>query len=329
MIKANKKIIQKAAHVLRHGGLVAFPTETVYGLGANVFDARAVARIFKAKQRPSDNPLIVHVASVAAVTHLVQHIPPVARQLMKKFWPGPLTLVLRKRSIIPRIVTAGLGTVCVRMPQHPVALAFIRAAGVPIAAPSANLSGKPSATSANAVRDDFHDAVDMILDGGKTKVGLESTVVDCTVMPPVVLRQGGTTIEALRRVVPDIVIGADHTTTRRSPGTRYRHYAPFAPLTIARGEIKEIAIAIQRFIDRYPQRRVGVLATKELVDRYHRAAAILVLGSRRSLTACARNLFSALRQFDKLNVDYIIAESFPLRGMGRVMMERLERAAQK
>lgn len=322
-----KQHIIEAARVIRDGGIVAFPTETVYGLGANAFDASAVAKIFVAKGRPSDNPIIVHIASMRDLGRVARGVPPIAKRLAREFWPGPLTLVLQKRDMIPPVVTGGLGTVAVRIPDHPVALALIRASGVPIAAPSANISGKPSPTTAAHVRHDFGDHVPIVLDGGSARIGVESTVVDCTVDPPTILRKGGLTLEALRRVVSRITFAAG-SSTRKSPGTRYWHYAPRVPLFIAASEDDETMFAeIQQFIDAHADARVGVLCANESATRYVRAAAIVPLGSWHNLRACARRLFAALRECDTLNLDFIIAERFPAIGMGCVIMDRLTRAA--
>lgn len=318
--------VAQAAHIIQSGGIVAFPTETVYGLGANAFDATAVGKIFAAKGRPTDNPVIVHIASMRDLRRVSGAVPPVAGQLARAFWPGPLTLVVPKHANVPLVVTGGLPTVAVRMPDHAIARALIRAAGVPIAAPSANVSGKPSPTSAAHVRHDFGSRVPMVLDGGSTRVGVESTVVDCTVDPPVILRQGGVTLEALHNVVPEITVAV--TSSRKSPGTRYRHYAPVAPLTIASSEDDETTfVEIQQFIDAHAGKRVGVLCANESATRYARAAAIVTLGSWHSLRTCARRLFAALREFDTLDVDVIISERFPEIGIGATIMDRLTRAA--
>lgn len=322
-----KKDIAEAAHIIQSGGIVAFPTETVYGLGANAFDAMAVAKIFEAKGRPTDNPVIVHILSMRDLRCVASDVPSVARRLARTFWPGPLTLVLPKHTNVPFVVTGGLDTVAVRMPDHVIARALIRAAGVPIAAPSANVSGKPSPTTAEHVRHDFGNRVPMVLDGGSTCVGVESTVVDCTVDPPVILRQGGVTREMLHDVVPEIA--AVTAPSHKSPGTRYRHYAPVAPLMIAASENDELMFAeIQQFIDAHAGKRVGVLCASESATRYVRAAAIVPLGSWHNLRACARRLFAALREFDTLDVDLIIAERFPSTGVGAAIMDRLTRASQ-
>lgn len=333
IVKATKGNIKKAAAIIRRGGIVAFPTETVYGLGANAFDVKAVKKIFKAKGRPSDNPLIVHVASKKDISRVAVNLwTSQVHKLIDAFWPGPLTLVLPKNKNIPSVVSAGLETVAVRMPSNKIARALIRAAGAPIAAPSANKSGRPSPTDAKHVAHDFGNKL-FILDGGKTKIGLESTVVDATVSPFAVLRHGGVSLEALRKVVPDIIDVATHKkhSPAKSPGMKYRHYAPRAMLVIVSGTGAELLHAVQKIFKTSRAKRIGILATDEYLPMYMRLGdsrtITLSLGSRKNLAACARRLFATLRQFDTLNVDVIIAETFPESGIGTAMMDRLRRAA--
>ena len=235
------KQLDQAAEVLRSGGLVAFPTETVYGLGANALDEEAVKSIYRAKGRPSDNPLIVHIADTAAVKDLTDSIPGTAQALMDAFWPGPLTLVMPRSSLVPDIVTAGLDTVAVRMPSHPIASALIKKAGVPVAAPSANSSGRPSPTLARHVIEDMMGKIDVIIDGGNAEVGVESTVLDITVDPPVILRPGGVTLEQLRHVLGNVISDqtpgiSDMAGTPKSPGMKYRHYSPKATMLLIQGD---------------------------------------------------------------------------------------------
>jgi len=388
IVKADKYSIEEAARIIKNGGVVAFPTETVYGLGANVYDGAAVRKIFEIKGRPSDNPLIVHIAEMGDLNQ-ISNIPSAMQgqalragkyQKLKKqeiatddlamtgreqeiatddlamtrrereiasstrndeegiavtvvalaeaFWPGPLTLVLKKSAAIPNEVSAGLDTVAVRMPKHPVALALIKSAGVPIAAPSANLSGKPSPTNARHVLDDFGDKV-FILDGGEAEVGLESTVLDLTVHPPVILRQGGVTYEDLVKVLPDIFYGPHLVGGKaKSPGMKYRHYAPKAKLFIAQGEGVDMVSFIKKFIAENIGAKVGVLATDDYKDNYQDALVVLSVGKRSDLGQCARNLFTVLRKFDSLNVDVIVAENFPENDIGAAIMERLYKASQ-
>jgi len=322
-----------AADLIRAGGLVAFPTETVYGLGANATDADAVARIFVAKGRPGDNPLIVHVADKAAVGQVAAFIPATAARLIDRFWPGPLTLVLPKQPSIPDNVTCGLKTVGVRMPNHPVALGLIRAAGVPLAAPSANLSGRPSPTSAEHVLEDLDGRIDMVIDAGETGVGLESTVLDLTVDPPVLLRPGGVTVEQLCEELGPINIdrsahGLEAGEAPRSPGMKYAHYAPRAKVILVDGPVLNMQERINDLLYEYREegRRVGVLCSAQSRGVYN-APIVLEYGSREDLTGIASDLFSTLRAFDRHAVDVILAEGVPSHGIGLAIMNRLRRAA--
>ena len=242
-----KEILHKAVRIIKKGGLVAFPTETVYGLGANALDKKAVRKIFKVKKRPLDNPIIVHIAEIEDLNLLAKNIPEEVKILTKKFWPGPLTLVLFKKKIVPEEVTAGTNTVAIRMPDNEIALRLIRSSGVPIAAPSANLAGKPSSTIAQHVFEDLGDKIDLIFDGGPTKIGVESTVVDLTVQPPQILRPGGISFEELKRVIKNIQLHPSLLSEIRfasqlfngvkSPGMKYRHYAPKASLILVEGNL--------------------------------------------------------------------------------------------
>lgn len=322
-----------AAGVIRSGGLVAFPTETVYGLGANALDAEAVGRIFVAKGRPADNPLIVHVADRDAVLQVVQSVPKVAERLMERFWPGPLTLVLHKAPGIPDNVTCGLDTVGVRMPNHPVALALIKAAGVPVAAPSANVSGRPSPTTAEHVMDDLSGRIDMVLNGGETGVGLESTVIDLTVDPPALLRPGGVTVEQLCEELGPINVdqairGVEAGESPRSPGMKYAHYAPKARVIVVDGPVLNMQEKINDLAYELEEegKRVGVMCSVESRGVY-KVPIVLEYGSRDDLAGVASGLFSILRAFDRHNVDVILAEAVPPHGIGLAIMNRLRRAA--
>lgn len=323
-----------AADLLRTGRLVAFPTETVYGLGANATDAAAVDKIFQAKGRPADNPLIVHVADRGAVDEIAATVPPKAMQLMEQFWPGPLTLVLPKLPVIPDNVTCGLDTVAVRMPNHPVALGLIRAAGVPVAAPSANRSGRPSPTTADHVLDDLAGRVDLVLDGGETGVGLESTVLDVTVDPPVLLRPGGVTLEMLQGAIGKVSVDRSvdkhevHVGKPRSPGMKYRHYAPAAPLILVEGEVLPMQAKIKDLAYEYEEDgvRVGIMCSVESRGVYQ-APVILEYGSREELGGIASSLFGTLRAFERHQVQVILAEGVPDDGIGMAIMNRLRRAA--
>lgn len=327
-----------AAQVIRRGGLVAFPTETVYGLGANALDPEAVRSIFRAKGRPHDNPVIAHVASQDQLPTLVREMNPVSRLLAEQFWPGPLTLVLPRAESVPPEVSAGLSTVAVRMPAHKVALKLIELAGVPIAAPSANVSGKPSPTCAFHVLEDLDGRVDVVLDAGVTGVGVESTVVDATGIPVVVLRPGGVTLEQLQQVLGKerVVIhqavldaGALAHGTPPSPGMKYRHYAPRAKVIVVHGAADRVADAVLGLARKFfaEGKRVGILASEESAHCYPREYTVLVAGSRSHLEGVAANLFARLREFDRLGVHVVLAEGYPETGFGLAVMNRLVRAA--
>ena len=334
--KPENYIIQKAAKIIKKRGLVAFPTETVYGLGANALNKKAVRKIFKAKARPLDNPIIVHIADLKDLSKLARNIPKEVEILSKKFWPGPLTLILFKKKIVPDEVTAGTETVAIRMPKNKIALALIRGSKVPIAAPSANLAGRPSPTTANHVFDDLGDKVDLILDGGRTKVGVESTVVDLTVKPPQILRPGGISFEALKKVLKGLqlhpsLLGKKFKEKAKSPGMKYRHYAPKVPLILIEGKIKEKVSEIQNLIDYYQKQKkvVGVMATSETKKFYKKADLVLEVGSRKNLEKIAQNLFKTLRKFDKKGMDIILAEGVPEKEIGFAIMHRLKKAASR
>lgn len=327
--------VKAAAEIIKNGGLVAFPTETVYGLGADALNPKAVLALFEAKKRPLDNPPIIHVAKSNDVYKLAKSVPEAAELLMRHFWPGPLTLVLERSPEVPDVTVAGLDTVAVRMPKHEVALALIRESGVPIAAPSANLAGKPSPTTAQHVLDDLDGRIDAILDGGATCVGLESTVLDLSVSPPQVLRPGGVTFEALHEILWKVelhpFVAAEKETAigaARSPGMRHKHYAPKAKLILVEGSIEGVVEKIRELIDESKREgsQVGVLATDETASKYT-ADAVKSLGSRFNLDAVAQNLFKLLREFDAENIDVILAEGVPPEGVGLAVMNRLRKAS--
>lgn len=324
--RPSQKKIEAAAEIIMRGGLVAFPTETVYGLGANALDGNAVKKIYEAKGRPLDNPVIVHIADIEELGKVAVETRR-ARDLMEKFWPGPLTLVLRKSKSLPRATTAGLDTVAVRMPRNKVALDLIASSSVPIAAPSANISGGPSPTSAEHVLQDLAGRIDAVLDGGETKIGVESTVLDLTSPIPIILRPGGVTAEELEEVIGRIRFAPPTKGKPRSPGMKYRHYAPRARMILVEGSEEEIPRKIQALIDRYKGERIGILASKENAP-YYRAHAMEIVGSRKDLHEVAQNLFGALRSLDAKS-DVIIAEGFDDIGIGRAVMNRLRKAASK
>lgn len=333
------KHLDHAAEVLRAGGLVAFPTETVYGLGANALDASAVEGIYRAKGRPSDNPLIVHIADTGALPGLVSSIPAAAPGLMEAFWPGPLTLVMPKSDRVPSIITAGLDTVAIRMPSHPIALALIKKAGIPVAAPSANSSGRPSPTLAKHVMEDMNGKVDIIIDGGSSRVGVESTVLDLTAEHPMILRPGGVTQEQLRKLLgmvstdPSLYKGFADNVIPRSPGMKYRHYAPRAAMLLVQGPYEQVVTEIGRRAELCVREgtATGILTTDETAAFYepslHTSCRFLSMGSRLQPETLASNLFKCLREFDEKKVDVILAEAPEIDGIGLAVMNRMSKAA--
>ena len=325
----------EAAQLLRDGELVAFPTETVYGLGGDALDPDASRRIYAAKGRPSDNPLIVHIADTDALPVLAKEIPQSAWELADRFWPGPLTIILRKKEIVPDATTGGLDTVAIRMPSDPVAAMLIRVSGVYIAAPSANASGRPSPTCAEHVYEDLKGRIPMILDGGSVPIGLESTIVDLTGETPLVLRPGFITIEQLREVLPTVEYDPavvkrvkDETIVARAPGMRYRHYAPKGELTIFEGDLDRVVARVQKEAEAKLAEgyRVAVLASEETKDRYH-GLTVRSVGDREEEASVAAHLFGTLREFDSMGAEYIFGESFPEAGVGQAVMNRLMKAA--
>ena len=326
--KPQPRLIRKAALLLQHGELVAFPTETVYGLGANALSSKAIRKIFKAKGRPSDNPLIVHIAEKKQLRELVDHIPPVASKLIKEFWPGPLTIILKKSALIPSEISAGLNTVAVRMPKNQIARALIRSAGFPVAAPSANLSGKPSPTSASHVLQDLKGRVACVIDGGPTHVGLESTVIDLTEPIPTILRPGKISPAAIKKIIGKVrlhpVVNSDKKIiAARSPGMKYRHYAPKAELIILRGNALKVRKKILDIIHSSAVKKTAVLVTSR--KHIFPGAASVYIGS--SPERIAKNLFSALRRMDDQKIELILIESVSEKGLGLAVMNRLKKAA--
>lgn len=326
-VDKKREQLLEAANLLNAGEVVAFPTETVYGLGADATSDTAVQKIYEAKGRPSDNPLIVHIAEQEQLQDIVAHIPKYVQKLMDTFWPGPLTFILPKKSGLSTYVTAGLSTVAVRMPNHPVALHLIKEAKRPIAAPSANLSGKPSPTLAKHVIEDLNGRIAGVVDGGMTGVGVESTVLDCTGTTPMILRPGGISKEELEEVVGKVDVDQsmlNETEKPKSPGMKYTHYAPDAPLSIVDGTPS----FIQSIIDTYRKegKRVGVLTTEENRSFYN-ADHIIVCGKRSDLRTVANHLYEALRSFNEHPLDVLVSESFPSEGVGQAVMNRLLKAA--
>ena len=327
--------IRIAASTIKKGGLVAFPTETVYGLGVDALNPKAVRALFEAKKRPFDNPPIVHVGHVKEVYKLAMDVSPKSERLMKTFWPGPLTLIFKRSEIVPDVTVCGLDTVAIRMPRHNVALALIRESGCSIAAPSANLAGKPSPTTAEHVLNDLDGKIDVVLDAGPTRIGVESTVLDITVDPPQILRPGGTPYEVLKKILGRVrlhpVAVAEKEVSigkARSPGVKHKHYAPDADVIVVEGDLSAVKSKVEELTRFYMQKgsKVGVLATDETAA-YYRADVVKSLGSRNDLAAIAKNLFRLLREFDSEGIDVIIAESIPTMGLGLAVMNRLRKAS--
>lgn len=332
-------MLSKASEIIKAGGLVAFPTETVYGLGANGLNPAAAAKIYAAKGRPSDNPLIVHISKVAHMYELAKEVPEKAVMLAESFWPGPLTIVLPKKDIVPDGTTGGLDTVAIRMPSHPVALSLINESGCYIAAPSANTSGRPSPTLASHVADDMTGRIDMILDGGAVGIGIESTIVDLTGDVPTILRPGFITKAMLENIIGPVqidkaIIDSSSNLKPKAPGMKYTHYAPKGELSVV--EAKEdsqastlkVVTKINELVAEKKSAgyRVAVIATIETKDLYS-ADNILVVGDSQKGETIAAKLYSVLRQCDDLAVDYIYSESFSQVSLGSAIMNRLLKAA--
>ncbi|MBR2765223.1 MAG: threonylcarbamoyl-AMP synthase [Blautia sp.] len=329
----DQEAIRRAGEIILAGGLVAFPTETVYGLGGNALDPHASEKIYAAKGRPSDNPLIVHIADLAHLTPLVREIPPSATALSERFWPGPLTMIFEKSPIVPYETTGGLDTVAVRFPSEPVAAALIRAAGGYVAAPSANTSGRPSPTTAQHVAEDLGDAIDMILDDGPVGIGLESTIVDFTQDPPCVLRPGYISLTDLEEVLglcsmdPGLT-GENAQVHPKAPGMKYRHYAPKALMTIVEGDRDAVISRINRLAAQAKAegKRTRILACEENAGFYPPELCVCA-GSRAREETIARHLYEKLREFDELGTDVIFSEAFDTPRLGTAIMNRLVKAA--
>jgi L-threonylcarbamoyladenylate synthase len=327
--------LQEAARILQEGGLVAFPTETVYGLGANALDTQAAQKIYEAKGRPSDNPLIVHISEVSDMEVLARDIPDKAYQLAKTFWPGPLTIILKKKDCVPYGTTGGLDTVAIRLPANPIARRLIAESGVYVAAPSANLSGKPSPTKAEHVIKDMSGKIDMIIDGGMATLGLESTIIDLSGSSPVILRPGCITKIMLENVIGPVEIdpvilskNPDPQLAPKAPGMKYRHYAPEGKLTIYEGDTTLVIDAINQEAKEKLDggKCVGVIATDETKALY-RHGIVKTIGSRMDEASIAAGLYAILREFDELHAEYIYSESFADNSLGHAIMNRLLKAA--
>jgi L-threonylcarbamoyladenylate synthase len=323
----NGALIKEAVEIIHNRGLVAFPTETVYGLGANALDPKAVAGIFEAKKRPFDDPLIVHIASIEDLFKIARHIPHAAERLVNRFWPGALTLILEKTDLIPDIVTTGLDTVAVRMPANLIARAFIEQARVPLAAPSANLFGKPSPTSGKHVMQDLEGRIDIILDGGKTEIGIESTVVGFSGEKLMILRPGGIDIETIREIAPEARLETELLHLNSSPGKYPRHYSPEARILIVdeSAEQTDKVLSLAMEISEHGK-KAGILAKQEHENLF-REYNTKILGPGNDPRTCAARLFSLLRDFDAEKTDVIVTEAIPEKGVGVAVMNRLRKAA--
>jgi L-threonylcarbamoyladenylate synthase len=311
--------VYQAAEIIKRGGLVVFPTETVYGLGADVFQPMAVARVFEVKKRPFFDPLIVHVANGKDLERLVIEIPPHARKLIERFWPGPLTVVLPKKEEVPDIVTAGLPTVAVRMPRHPIAIELIELARSPIVGPSANPFGYLSPTTAVHVQEQLGRQVDLILDGGPCEVGVESTIISFSEKEPRLLRPGGVPLEEIESMIGRVEMGGRIGEKPSAPGMFPRHYAPRTPILLDWPEKK---------LDGYRGKKIGFLLFKKQ-NSFPKFHPVEVLSKKGDLREAAANLFSAIRRLDALNLDFILAESIPETGLGLAIMDRLRRASSR
>lgn len=325
-----KAALLQLAEILRSGGLVAFPTETVYGLGGNGLMKEAAQKIYEAKGRPSDNPLILHISKREELDAIAKGITPTAEILMKTFWPGPMTLIFEKTDLVPYETTGGLDTVAVRMPSHEGARQLIEQAGVPVAAPSANTSGRPSPTTAAHVTEDLNGKIDAIVDGGSVGIGIESTIIDMTEEIPVILRPGYITKAMLEETIGQVkmdpgLAGTDPSVRPKAPGMKYRHYAPNARMTVYEGEMELVIAKIQEMAGRYDGEDVGILATEETAGQYTHGQ-VVVAGSREKQTI-SQGLYGALRKFDQLGVKVIFSESFSDEDKSEAIMNRLLKAA--
>ena len=327
--KIDESLIKEAGEIIKKGGLVAFPTETVYGLGGDALNPESSKKIYAAKGRPSDNPLIVHIYRLEDLDRIVKNVSDDAKKVMDAFWPGPLTLIFEKTDIVPKETTGGLDTVAVRFPIHPTAMAFIEAAGGFVAAPSANLSGRPSPTLAKYVCEDLNGRVDMIIDGGNIPIGLESTIVDMTSEVPMILRPGFVSKEMLEEVLGEVkvdptILDANSTERPKAPGMRYRHYAPKADMAIVRGEDEKVSARINEMAKEHKE--CTVICVDEHVKDYP-GLNIKNVGSAKDSNEIASNLYKILRECDDEGVEFILSESFSDKGIGAAVMNRLIKAA--
>jgi len=323
--------IQEAAELIKKGEVVAFPTETVYGLGANGLDETAAGKIYSAKGRPSDNPLILHIDSIKMLSMISKNIPHMAMEIMAAFCPGPITMILPKKETVPDCITGGLDTVGVRMPDNDIARKLIELSGVPIAAPSANISGRPSPTTAAAVYADLQGRIPLILDGGGSSFGVESTIVDCTEDKPIILRPGAITKEMLEEIFPEVSIDPALTQkdkVPKAPGMKYRHYAPQSPMILLQGSQMNMLGAFVKELARYKKdgKKVGILASHEVINLLGHDM-VFDYGSQKKLADIAANLYNGLRFFDDKDIDIILAEGTTEKGMGLAIMNRMKKAS--
>lgn len=328
-----EEVLRRAGNIIKNGGLVAFPTETVYGLGGDAFNSESARRIYLAKGRPSDNPLIVHICRLEDLAVVASEVPETAFRIAEAFWPGPLTMILRKSDRVPHETTGGLETVAVRFPSHMTALRLIEYSGGFVAAPSANASGRPSPTEAGYVAEDMEGRIDMILDGGAVGIGLESTIIDLTVDPPQILRPGYVTKEMLGQVLGNVdtdvtILSGNSGQVPRAPGMKYRHYAPKGEMVIVTGPPERVIAYMNRQAAEDSRRgeRTGIIGVRESLEQYQ-ADVVKCLGSREDQASAARNLYSVLRQMDEEQVTRIYSESFEEQGFGQAVMNRLLKAA--
>ena len=329
----NNEVIIEAGEILKRGGLVAFPTETVYGLGADALNEEAAQKIYAAKGRPSDNPLIVHITNMEDLLKITKNVSKEAFKVAEEYWPGPLTMIFEKNEKVPYGTTGGLNTVAVRMPSHEIARAVIDAGGGYIAAPSANTSGRPSPTVAEHVKEDMDGRIDMIVDGGDVEIGVESTILDMTVTPPMILRPGAVTREMLEDLIGEVaedvaLIDPDSKKKPKAPGMKYRHYAPKAEPLIVEGKMDQVIETINRMAKEQISKgyKVGIIGTEESVASY-KEGDVKSIGTREDESTIAVHLYGILREFDQDEVDYIYSESFATGGIGSAIMNRLLKAA--
>ena len=325
----DENIIKKASDLIKSGELVAFPTETVYGLGADGLNENACKKIFEAKGRPSDNPLILHISNISMLYNLVENVDPKSKKLIDKCWPGPLTIIFKKSKIIPNIITAGLDTVAIRFPSNKIAQSLIEASNTPIAAPSANISGRPSPTRADDVYNDMNGKINLILDGGESDIGIESTVIDMSEDIPTILRPGFFTFEFIKEILSDVKLDdslVDNSKIPKSPGQKYKHYAPKAKMVVYVGEKSAEAIKSKALKLKEKGLKVGVLVFDQYIDDFKDYFSINI-GNKDDLSYMSHVLFTSLRLMDMENVDIILAQGVEEINLGKSIMNRMKKSA--